>query len=90
MTNLINLYTNNNSAIIPARKLKKEKAGYIIMPEPIKTYSIEKELNKIEEERKRIQIELYEKQQKKKSSKKWFLIIPSAILAAGYFFLKKK
>lgn len=90
MTNLINFYTKNNSSIIPARKLKKEKAGYVIMPAPLKTYSIEKALKERENYRKNIKIDVYEQQQRKQKSKKWFLIIPSAILATTYMLMKKK
>lgn len=90
MTNLINFYTKNNSAIIPARKLKKEQTGYVISPAPLKNYSIEKALNDRAEYRKSLNLGVYQEKEKKKNSKKWLLIIPSALLAASYFILKKK
>lgn len=90
MTNLINFYTKNNSAVIPARKLKKDHAGYVIMPAPIKNYSIEKALNDRAEYRRNLKLGLYAEQEKKKKSKKWFFVLPPAILAVSYFVLKKK
>lgn len=90
MTNLINFYTKNNSAIIPARKLKKDQAGYVIMPAPLKNYSIEKALNDRAEYRRNLKLGVYVEQEKKKNSRKWLLIIPSALLTASYFLFRKK
>ena len=90
MTNLINFYTKNSSAIIPARKLKKDQAGYVIMPAPLKNYSIEKALNERAEYRRNLKLGVYAEKEKKKNSKKWLFVLPPALLASSYFLLKKK
>ena len=93
MSNLLNATINYNDNILPARKLKSSRSnGYIEAPQSIYKYSLNDELNEVENFRKESLYNSKQEEISKEKSKKRAVYTAGAVAAllGMIFFTKKK
>lgn len=79
----------NNTAPIPAKKMKDKIIGVVVYPEPIKNYSIEKALAERDEFRKSVIENSIKKEKRASFNKKALFVAGCALTAAIFSFIKK-